>query len=70
MIRIREIENPQLKAAVIAKLEAWRGMPRGSVPEWFELDDADYSDLLIELNHEEAGDSLERNSYPSLSGRG
>ena len=53
MIRIREILDPDLKAAVVAKLAAWRGLTPAAVPEWFELDDADYSDLLLELHDEE-----------------
>jgi len=55
MVRIREILDLELKAAVIAKIEAWRGMPAGSVPEWFELDDADFSDILIAIREDEQG---------------
>ena len=53
MIRIREIADPDLKARVIAKLAEWRGLPVGKVPEWFELDDADYVDLLHALDEED-----------------
>jgi hypothetical protein len=53
MIRIREISDPELKAKVVAKLAEWRGL--SAVPEWFELDDADYVDLLQELKEDEEG---------------
>lgn len=55
MIRIREISDPELKARVVAKLAEWRGMSAGQVPEWFELDDADYTDILLELRAEDEG---------------
>lgn len=58
MIRIREILDPELRRQVVEKLAEWRGMPAGSIPEWFELDDADYADLLSEINHpEEEGEA-------------
>lgn len=47
MIRIREIDDPELKAQVIMILSEWRGLVQ--VPEWFELDDADYVDVLNEI---------------------
>jgi hypothetical protein len=53
MVRIRYIVDPELKAKVIAKLAEWRGMPAAAVPEWFELDDADYTDLLLEIRADE-----------------
>ena len=55
MIRIREINDPDLKARVIAKLAEWRGLPESQVPEWYELDDADFTDLLMELRADEEG---------------
>jgi hypothetical protein len=53
MIRIREILDPELKQKVMAKLAEQRGL--AVVPEWFELDDADYVDLLNELRADEEG---------------
>jgi len=50
MIRIREIADADLKARIIAKLAEWRGM---TVPEWFELDDADFVDLLQAIREDE-----------------
>jgi hypothetical protein len=49
MIRIREIADPELKQKIIAALAERRGMSAGTIPEWFELDDADYVDLLNDL---------------------
>ncbi|HSI36930.1 MAG: hypothetical protein ACAI43_00790 [Phycisphaerae bacterium] len=55
MIRIREILDPELKRRVTEKLAEQRGL--AAVPEWFELDDADYVDLLNSLRED---DELER----------
>ncbi|HYE20367.1 MAG TPA: hypothetical protein VEA69_18110 [Tepidisphaeraceae bacterium] len=55
MIRIREIVDPELKRRVMEKLGEQRGL--AAVPEWFELDDADYVDLLNALRED---DGLER----------
>jgi hypothetical protein len=49
MIRIREITDPDLKLQIIEKLAERRGMTAAAIPEWFELDDADYVDLLNDL---------------------
>jgi hypothetical protein len=49
MVRIREILDPELKRKVIEKLAERRGMSPAAVPEWYELDDADFVDLLNDL---------------------
>ena len=49
MIRIREISDPELKQKILVALAARRGMSPASIPEWFELDDADFVDLLNDL---------------------
>ena len=59
MIRIREILDPELKRRIIEKLAEQRGMTAAAVPEWFELDDADFVDLLNELKESEATEGLE-----------
>jgi hypothetical protein len=56
MVRIRHISDPELKAKVVAKLAEWRGMSAAQVPEWYELDDADYVDLLQAIREDEEGD--------------
>jgi hypothetical protein len=53
MIRIREITDPELKARIIAALADRRGMSPAAIPEWFELDDADFVDLLNDLREEQ-----------------
>jgi hypothetical protein len=54
MIRIREIADPELKRRIVAALAERRGMSPAAVPEWFELDDADFVDLLNDLKEAEA----------------
>jgi hypothetical protein len=49
MIRIREILDPDLKRRIIQALAERRGMSAAAIPEWFELDDADFVDLLNDL---------------------
>jgi hypothetical protein len=49
MIRIAHINDPELKAKVVAALAERRGMPPGAIPEWFELDEADFVDLLNDI---------------------
>jgi hypothetical protein len=58
MIRIREIVDPELKQKVIAALADRRGCSVAAIPEWYELDDLDFVDLLNDLKagEEEAGD--------------
>ncbi len=60
MIRIRHIHDPELKAKVIAALAERRGMSPAMIPEWFELDDADYVDLLNDIRDEEEGRDIEQ----------
>lgn len=49
MIRIREILDPELREKIIAALAERRGCSIAAIPDWFELDDADYVDLLNDL---------------------
>jgi hypothetical protein len=49
MIRIREIVDPELRQRIVAALAERRGCSVAAIPDWFELDDADYVDLLNEL---------------------
>ena len=56
MVRIREILDPELKRRIVEKLAEQRGMSVASIPEWFELDDADFVDLLNELREPSADD--------------
>jgi len=49
VIRIREILDPELRARIVAALAFRRGMSAAAIPEWFELDDADYVDLLNDI---------------------
>ena len=60
MIRIREILDPDLRRRVLEALAERRGCSPAAIPEWFELDDADFVDLLNDLKEveEEGRDSL------------
>ena len=49
MIRIREIIDPDLRQRIVAALAERRGCSIGAIPEWFELDDADFVDLLNDM---------------------
>ena len=55
MIRIREIIDPDLKRRIIEALAARRGVSPGMIPDWFELDDLDFADLLNDLREQEEG---------------
>jgi len=63
MIRIREIVDPELRERVLARLAENRGCSVAAIPDWFELDDADYVDLLNELN---ADDEPELDEDPRM----
>jgi len=54
MIRIREIVDPDLRRRIVAALAEQRGCGVGSIPDWFELDDADYVDLLNQIKEGES----------------
>jgi hypothetical protein len=56
VIRIREILDPELRQRIVAALAERRGCAPGAIPDWFELDDADYVDLLDDLREENEPD--------------
>jgi hypothetical protein len=49
MVRIREILDPDLRRRIVEALADRRGCSPAAIPEWFELDDADFVDLLNDL---------------------
>jgi hypothetical protein len=53
MIRIREIIDPDLRERIRAALAERRGMSVAAIPDWWELDDLDYVDLLNEIRDAE-----------------
>ena len=63
MIRIREIMDPDLRRQILEKLAEQRGTSVASIPDWFELDDADYVDLLMDLREE---DRMQREYDPRM----
>ena len=57
MIRIREIIDPEFRQRIVDVLAHRRGCSAAAIPEWFELDDADFVDLLNDLKEQDdAGD--------------
>jgi hypothetical protein len=52
MIRIREIVDPDLRQRIRAALAENRGCSVAAIPDWYELDDADYVDLLNQLKQD------------------
>ena len=61
MIRLREIRDPELRERVRLAIGEWRGMSAGAVPDWFEMDDADYVDLLNALR--DGGNAADDDAY-------
>lgn len=59
VIRIREIIDPELKSKIVTALAERRGMSAAAIPEWYELDDADYVDLLNDIKEQESPSSGE-----------
>jgi hypothetical protein len=55
MVRIREILDPELRKRIVGALAERRGCSVAAIPDWFELDDADYVDLLEDLKAEPEG---------------
>lgn len=53
MIRIREIVDPELRQRIVGALAERRGVASSAIPEWFELDDLDYVDLLNDLKEQD-----------------
>ena len=59
MVRIREITDPELRERIVAALAERRGMSAAAIPDWLELDDADFVDLLNDLRGEAGEDEWE-----------
>lgn len=55
MIRLLHIDDPQLRERVRAKIAETREMEAAHIPDWWEMDDADFSAILIELRREDEG---------------
>ena len=59
MIRIREIVDPELRRKIIEALAQRRGCAAAAIPDWFELDDLDFVDLLNDLRGEDQIEDLD-----------
>jgi len=58
MVRIREITDPELRERIRGALAERRGCSSAAIPDWFELDDADFVDLLNDLRADADEDAL------------
>ena len=57
MVHTRETVDPELRRRIVEVLADQRGVLPGAIPEWFELDDADFVDLLNDMKgQDDAGD--------------
>jgi hypothetical protein len=56
MVRIREIDDPELRERIRGALAERRGCSAAAIPDWFELDDADFVDLLNDLAYPDDND--------------
>ena len=54
MVRIREILDPELRQRIVSALAERRGCSDAAIPDWFELDDADFVDLLDDIREQES----------------
>ena len=52
--------DPELRQRILNALAERRGMSAAAIPDWFELDDLDYVDLLNDLKEQESGDESEQ----------
>jgi hypothetical protein len=59
MVRLSDITDPELRQRVTELLAERQGISPASIPTWYEMDDGDYSELLIELHRPPAGDELD-----------
>ena len=66
MVRIREILDEDLRRRIVSKLAENRGCSAAAIPEWFELDDADYVDLLNDLKEDEEGGRYDLDRDPRM----
>jgi len=60
MVRLRLIEDDELRERVRAVLARWRGCEPWQIPDWFEIDDADFSEIVMELRRGESADPDDR----------
>jgi hypothetical protein len=54
MLRIREIRDPELRERIRQQLAINRGCSAAAIPDWFELDDLDFMDLLNDIRDAES----------------
>lgn len=55
MIRLLHIDDLELRERVRQKIAESREMNPAHIEDWWEMDDADFSAILIELRYEDEG---------------
>lgn len=55
VIRLLHIDDLALRERVRKKIADSREMEPVDIPDWWEMDDADFSAILIELRYEDEG---------------
>jgi hypothetical protein len=66
VIRIREILDPELRRKIVGALAERRGCSAAAIPEWFELDDADFVDLLDDLREPDPDQPVNEQDDPRM----
>lgn len=51
--------DPELRGRIVSALAERRGVSAAAIPDWFELDDLDYVDLLNDLKEQDYEDRSE-----------
>lgn len=54
MVRLRYITDPDHRERVRAAIATRRGCAVSAIPDWFELDDHDYVDILMQIREEDS----------------
>lgn len=63
MIRLLHIDDPTLRERVRAKIAESREMEPAHIPDWWEMDDADFSAILIELRYEDESPRMDADEH-------
>jgi len=60
MVRLREVSDETLRETLREMIAESRGMAPAMIPDWWEMDDADLSEMLIEMRYRESPEGRQR----------
>jgi len=60
MVRLREVSDETLRETLREMIAESRGMAASMIPDWWEMDDADLSEMLIEMRYRESLEGRQR----------